>query len=353
MSGPTGYRGWTFSTPSQVWSGAGALAALPDRLAELGAARAFLLSTNSLVPHLKPLEEMLGEAHVGTFAGIRAHTPSACVEEAVGLARGCDVLVSFGGGSVIDAAKAVAHAIGKPPQIALPTTLSSGEFTPFAGVTDEQTRRKGGVYDLDIVPRVVIHDPVLARHTPEELWLSTGMRAFDHALETLWARRPHPYSDALAAEALRLLWGQLPVSRDPREEAARADCFMASWLSVSGILNVGTRLSHPIGHQMGAFWGVPHGVTSCIALPAVMRHLAPVTEGAQRRIAAILGVATPAEAADALEQFISSLGVPTRLRETSATREDLPAVAAAIREERAATGSEHGDAVEALLEQMW
>ena len=353
MSESSAYRGWTFSTPSQVWSGPGALATLPDRLGEWGAKRVFLLSTNSLVPHLEPVESALGDAHAGTFAGIRAHTPSACVDEAVERARGCDALVAFGGGSVIDAAKAVAYALGKPPQIALPTTLSSGEFTPFAGVTDEQARRKGGVFDFEIIPRVVIHDPVLARHTPELLWLSTGMRAVDHALETLWARRPHPYADALAADALDLLWRQLPVSRDPGDEVARADCFMGSWLSVSGILNVGTRLSHPIGHQLGAFWGVPHGVTSCIALPAVMRHLAPVTEGAQRRIASILGVETPSEAADSLQAFISDLGVPTRLRETSAAREELPVVAAAIRDELASTGSDHGDAVEALLEQMW
>ena len=68
---------------------------------------------------------------------------------------------------------------------------------------------------------------------------------------------------------------------------------------------MGTRLSHPIGHQVGSFWRVPHGVTSCIALPTVMRHLAPATQDAQRRIAEIFGVPTPAAAADALERFIA------------------------------------------------
>jgi len=353
MSGRTPYHSWTFSTPERVLSGPGAMLALPELVTELGARRAFLLSTRSLAPHLRPVEEALGTAHAGTFVGIRQHTPAGNVEEAVEHARGCDLLVAFGGGSVIDAAKAVAHAIGKPPQIALPTTLSSGEFTPFAGVTDEKTRRKGGVYDPGIMPRIVIHDPVLARHTPEGLWLSTGLRAIDHALETLWATNPHAYSDTLAAEALRILWNQLPASRDPENDSVRGDCLTASWLSVSGILNVGTRLSHPIGHQIGAFWDVPHGVTSCIALPGVMRHLAPVTEDAQRRIASIFGVATPSEAADALEKFIAGLGVPTRLRETSAVRGEIPVVAGAVRDELAGMGADHGDAVEELLEQMW
>jgi alcohol dehydrogenase class IV len=347
------HRTWNFFTPERVISGEGAVAALPEQLTALGASRVFVLSTRSLAQQVKEIEEPIGDRHFGTFGGIRQHTPAGDVAEAAQRARGCDAIVSFGGGSVIDAAKAVAHALDKPPQIAIPTTLSSGEFTPFAGVTDEETRRKGGVFDPGILPRVVIHDPALTRHTPESLWLSTGMRAIDHALETLWARQPHPYSDTLADDALRRLWTHLPLSRDPGDYPARSQCLLGSWFSISGILNVGTRLSHPIGHQVGSFWNVPHGVTSCIALPTVMRYLAPSSQDAQQRIAEIFGVATPAEAADALERFIAELGVPTRLRDTEAVREELPLVAQAVRDELAQTGSADGDAVHELLEQMW
>jgi maleylacetate reductase len=353
MTASEAFSRWRFSTPQQVISGGGALAALPGLLEELGAERAFVLSTRSLRPHLGPVEQALGGAHRGTFTEIGQHTPAPDVEQATARAAGADVLISFGGGSVIDAAKAVAYEIGRPPQVAVPTTLSSGEFTPFAGITDPETRRKGGVYAPEILPHTVIHDAALTRHTPEALWLSTGMRAMDHALETLWARSPHPYADTLAAEALRLLWTELPASRDPANLRAREACLRASWFSVSGIMNVGTRLSHPIGHQVGSFWDVPHGVTSCIALPAVMRHLAPVTQDAQRRIAEIVGVPTPAAAAEALEQFIAALDVPTRLRETGAVRAELPLVAEAVREELAGGGAEPGDALEGLLEQMW
>jgi alcohol dehydrogenase class IV len=353
MSDAPTVRSWSFFTPERVISGEGAVTALPEQLGLLGVSRVFVLSTRSLTQHVKEIEELVGDRHSGTFAGIRQHTPAGDVADAVDRARGCDAIVAFGGGSVVDAAKAVAHEIGKPPQITIPTTLSSGEFTPFAGVTDEQTRRKGGVFDVDILPRVVIHDPVLARHTPESLWLSTGMRAVDHALETLWASRPHPYSDVLAAEALRLLWTKLPQSRDPSDYAARTDCLLGAWFSISGIINVGTRLSHPIGHQVGSFWNVPHGVTSCIALPTVMRHLAPASVDAQQRIAAIFGVATPAEAADTLERFIAALGVPTRLRDTDAVRDEIPLVARAVRDELAHMGSEEGAVVQDLLEQMW
>jgi alcohol dehydrogenase class IV len=353
MSDAASHRVWNFSTPARVITGAGVIAALPDELAQLEAERVFVLSTRSLSSHVKEIEALVGGAHVGTHSAIRQHTPSSDVDEAVRKARGCDALVAFGGGSVVDATKAVAHALGKLPQITIPTTLSSGEFTPFAGVTDEATRRKGGVYDPEIIPRVVIHDPDVTRHTPESLWLSTGMRAIDHALETLWARQPHPYCDTLAAEALRLLWTRLPESRDPDASEVRADCLLGSWLSVSGILNVGTRLSHPLGHQIGSFWNVPHGVTSCIALPGVMRFLASRSQPAQQRIASIFGVATPAQAADALERFIADLGVPTRLRDVGAVRNEIPQVAQAARDELAHLGGDDLDAVEALLESMW
>jgi alcohol dehydrogenase len=353
MPDATSYRAWSFSTPARVITGPGGLSAIPDELAQLDARRVFVLSTRSLSSQVKEVEALVGDAHIGTYSSIRQHTPSADVDAAVRAAAGCDAIVAFGGGSVVDGAKALAHGLGKPPQITIPTTLSSGEFTPFAGVTDLSTRRKGGFFDLAIIPRVVIHDPLVTRHTPEGLWLSTGMRAFDHALETLWARSPHPYCDTLAAEALRLLWTRLPESRDPDALAAREDCLLGSWLSISGILNVGTRLSHPLGHQIGSFWNVPHGVTSCIALPGVMRFLAAKTAPAQQHIAEIFGVSTPAQAADALERFIADLGVPTRLRDAGAVREEIPKVAQAVCDELTHLGGDDQDAVAGLFESMW
>ena len=123
----------------------------------------------------------------------------------------------------------------------------------------------------------------------------------------------------------------LPESRDPAHVEAREQCQIAAWLAISGAMNVGFRLSHPLGHQIGARWDVPHGVTSCIVLPAVMRVLAPHTLPAQRRIADALGVRTEgttvetvaAVAVDRLEAFIAALGVPTRLSQVGRVRDEL------------------------------
>jgi alcohol dehydrogenase class IV len=236
------------------------------------------------------------------------------------------------------------------PQLALPTTLSAGEFTPAAGVTDERTRVKRLVLDRRALPRVVVLSPEATVHTPASLWLATGVKALDHALETLWSTRPHPIADALALEGIRKLVRHLAESRDPGALEARDQCQLGAWLSISGALNTGFRLSHPLGHQIGARWDVPHGVTSCIVLPAVMRELAPRTLPAQRRIAEALGVRTEgheaatvaAEAANRLETFIVSLGVPTRLGQVGAKREEIGEVARAVHAElaHAARGGE-------------
>ena len=351
MADPTIY---TFAAPWRVISGPGSLSLLPGQLRELGCSRTFVMSTRSLEPHLGRVESTLGDLQLGSYTKCRQHSPLSTVDEAEKLAQGCDSIVAYGGGSVIDTAKAVADRIGRPPQVAIPTTLSAGEFTPFAGITDDATRVKGGTFHPEIQPRIVIHDAELSLHTPEQLWLSTGMRALDHALETIWSKRWHPVPDALAVEAVRMLRTHLPASRDPARQSDRSACLTAAWMSIFGLFNVGVRLSHPMGHQIGAYWDVPHGITSCISLPTVMRHLLPRTRDAQARIAQAMGVEGAEAAADAVEAFVAQLGLPARLREVGAAREDLATVAAAIREELGHTSDgEDLDAIPELLEAMW
>jgi len=187
---------------------------------------------------------MLGASWAGTFDGCLPHCPSGTVEEAARRAgeSDADLLVGFGGGTPITTAKLVAAALlgDRPqqalPQIALPTTLSASEFTPAGGMTDEKTRVKKARVDARIIPRVVILDPELTRATPPWLWASTGVKALDHALEVLWAHRPHPLTDALALEAIRLLVRHLPASLDPEDLEARGRCQQAAWMSNCSLL---------------------------------------------------------------------------------------------------------------------
>ena len=357
---------YRYVTPRKVLSGVGSLESLRSEVEAAGARHAYVLTTRSLQTSagLRRVERVLGELRAGTFPACRQHTPKASVEQATAGARACgaDLIVAFGGGSVIDTAKVVALRLAERrsedplPQVALPTTLSAGEFTAAAGVTDEATGVKNVVADARIVPRSVILDPELSVDTPRTLWLSTGVKAVDHALEALWAARPHLVTDVLAEAALHDLLEYLPASADPSALDSRGRCQVAAWMSIFGMASVGVRLSHPLGHQIGARWDVPHGITSCIVLPEVMRFLHDCPPRGVTRAAQVLRV-EPAQAPERLAAFIRELGLPRRLRDTPAKREEIPLVANAVARELAHFGPAGESPSEAelvqLLEAVW
>ncbi len=359
-----------------VISGAGAITRLGEELDRRGAGRA-LLATSASLGRSRLIDRVrgaLGPRCVGVYAEAAQHAPAGRVRAmaaALEALRG-DAIVSFGGGSVIDSAKvAVASrlngrdmtreagplefsrafaptALGADDDrgfvhIAVPTTLSAGAFTPGGGVTDEATHLKRAVIDPRLQPCVVIHDPELCVETPEELWVSTGIRVLDHAIETIYAKRAHPLSDALAVRAIRMIVEHLPRSlgSSPAHIEHRGECLDAAWLSLYGAFNTGLGLSHALGHQIGPAWGVPHGVTSCIALVPTMRLMADIAPARFADIAEALRLPfDPARAregalacADSVEAFIARFGVPTKLRALGVARERLFDIAEAVREE--------------------
>ena len=124
-----------------------------------------------------------------------------------------------------------------PVHIAIPTTLSAGEFTAVVGITEEQTRVKRAVSDPRLVPRTVYTDPTVTLETPAWLWAASGVRALDHAVETIYSARHHPLSDAAAARGLSLLVEHLPpsLSTSGAEQLEhRLQCQLGAWLSVFG-----------------------------------------------------------------------------------------------------------------------
>ena len=369
-------REYKFPQLENVIFGAGALERVPGELERFGKRRALVLTGNSLSTKtdlVRKFEALLGERWAGTYNGCKQHVPSHTVDEAVALAREreADAIISFGGGSPIDAAKIVALELledgqsqADMPQIAISTTLSAGEFTPFAGITDEATRVKGLRVDPRIVPKTIVLDPQVTLPTPRQLWSATGIKALDHAIEALWSVNPQPVSDALAMEAIRKLHVSLPLSvKEPDNVEARGECQVAAWLSIFGLGNVGVRLSHIFGHQIGARWDVPHGVTSCITIPHCMRFLAPQTLPQQAKIAEAFGLqangrsaeAVAAEAAEVVEAFIDGFDVPRRLRDVGAKEDELSIVAQAVIEESSLWHKQQGaeEAMLGLLTSMW
>jgi alcohol dehydrogenase len=177
--------------------------------------------------------------------------------------------------------------------------------------------------------------------TPAWLWSASGVRALDHAVETIYSPRHHQFGVALASRGLSLLLHHLPASVSSSGTAQlehRLHCHLGAWLSVFGLTNAGLGLSHALGHQIGPRWDIPHGVTSCITLPHAMRVMAGV---APERFGAIAKAfdtsfdgenprATALVCADQMALFISRLQLPQRLRDVQVPREEIAEVAGLV-----------------------
>lgn len=347
----------------RVTSGPGCARGLLEAVGRAGGQRVLVIAGGSIAESTNLLwyvEQLLGPLHAGSYIGVRAHTPTETVAEAAELAgaAGADALVSLGGGSAIDTAKAVAQEMSKVrdgalPHIALPTTLSAAEFTPYAGVTGSDSIKRVVTGD-GLVPREVFLDPQLTLATPAQLWLSSGIKALDHAIESTLGERHHPVTDTLALEAARRLFAALPAcAEDGDALSPRGEAQIAAWMSLFSPATSRGGLSHAIGHQLGAR-GVPHGVTSCITLAPVLRFLKPVTGERQAQIAAALGMADSLDVG--IQRLVKELGLPASLRETAIRRDELAAIAeATLPEAHGASPREIVDAgaLRELLESMW
>ncbi|MDP3135567.1 MAG: iron-containing alcohol dehydrogenase [Burkholderiaceae bacterium] len=341
----------TQSATERVYIDWPAAEAVAQEAAQIGARRVFLITSKTLAQstdEVRRIRDALGPRCAGHYMGLPPHSSRGSVLEAAAHAReaGADLLVSVGGGTVTDAAKVVslclkhnlrehddlepfhimvdAHGHVTRPQfegpdvriVAVPTTLSGAEFWWAGGVRDERTKRKQPYDHRLMIPLAVVLDPAITRHTPQWLWLSTGVRSVDHAIETLGSLQSNLFCDGLAEHALALLGeGLQRVKRDSADMAGRLQCLIGTWKSMLPIAaGVPMGLSHATGHALGGAYGMPHGYTSCIAAPAALAFNEPVNAQRQARISAALGAAgQPASAV--VDRLIRDLGMPRQISE--------------------------------------
>jgi len=337
--------------------------ALADEVGILGAKRVFLLVSSTIraqTDEIERIEEALGDRVAAVFDGIAAHSPRSDVLKAIEAARAvdADLIVTVGGGSVTDAGKVIAlglkhnfrtHADFEgfyvyvndqgetvvpefdAPDIRViccPTTLSGGEFNTMGGVTDDIANKKQGYTHRMMAPVAIVLDPALTVYTPEWLWHSTGVRAVDHALESLGSTHSNYFCDGVAGSALRLLSAAMPqVKANPDDLDARLRCQVGAWQSMIPIIGgVPMGASHAIGHVLGGTADVPHGYCSCVMAPAVLAYNKPVNGDKQAQMSECFG--RPGEDASVVvDEFIRSLGMPRSLAEVNVLPDQLDVIA--------------------------
>ena len=344
-----------------IW-GKPAAQALIEEADRRGAKRIFVVTSKTLnrkTDAVESLRRSLGPRCVGTFDECQEHTPRPSVFAAARAVRVAapDLIVTFGGGTAIDTVKVLlivlAHGLTEPKQlddyrirvdpdgsrhapeikapplrqVVISTTLSAAEFSNLGGCSDPERAVKDAYSGREIGAASVILDPAVTLHTPEWLWLSTGIRAIDHAVEGLCSIEPSPLVEATALQALRLLSRSLEkTQQDPADLTARLESMQGAWLSGFAIYKVPFGASHGIGHSLGAVTGISHGYTSCVMLPHVMRFNQSHRAETLARIASALGRGD-GDGAGAVAGLIERLGLPRRLRDAGVQHAQLDQIA--------------------------
>ena len=334
------------------------------------ASRVYIIASKSLSANtdaLTRLQNALEGKVAGTRIGMRPHTLWSDLLAIINDARSLhpDCFITLGAGSLTDGAKIIAWALAndactedklatlwfdsptkgtdlKPPTIpviSIPTSLSGGEYQSRAGGTHDATMAKRRFQAPVKNPALVVLDPELTTSTPQWVWLSTGIRSVDHCVETLCSLMSNPKGDSEAAKGLgTLIPALLKCKHNPQDLEARFQCQLGvieAMTAVSSGVPMGA--SHAIGHQLGPF-GVGHGETSCVMLPAVCKYNAAKGANNVQQETCVNILMRTAEVhslmdgkdvdlGDILAAVIRELGLPKTLKDVSVGREKFDALA--------------------------
>lgn len=336
----------------RVYANQTATDAIHSEVSRLGAQRVFVIASQSVLAQGigDRIKAALGELCVGVHTGIRAHGPQEDVLQAIHAARSAraDVLLSVGGGTPIDATKVIqaglthgvqtldelrALALPTPNSptnldssrviairsIAVPTTLSGAEFASLGGALNTELKQKQGYNHPDLAPVAIVFDRELTAYTPPRLWFSAAVRTLDHGVEGYLSPDAIPLFQEQFLNGLRLMSRGLTLAHAALQRGDAEGAAEARWLSFQGVWSISGALgrvrfgaSHGLGYILGAQFGVPHGETSCVLLPAVMAWNANQLADKMAPISEALGGGSQAPHQVVLE-FIRGLGLPSGL----------------------------------------
>jgi alcohol dehydrogenase class IV len=341
----------------RVEFGAGAVHRLPEAIATLGRRRAFVVTDRGLraAGVLDRVLHVLTDAGVeyGVYEGVVPNPSTATVDDGAAAARrfGSAAIVALGGGSAMDAAKAIALRATEPamPIVAIPTTAGTGaETNGFGVIEDTARRRKVYLGDDTVRPRIAVLDPELTIGVPAAVTAATGIDALVHGIESLSSRGANPVSVGYATQAIRMVSAWLPAAvEDGTDLEARAQLILGAHLAGQALTISGLGLVHGIAHALTAHTGTPHGVALAAVLREVMTFNADVAQAAYASVADAMGAENAITGVDAL---VERVGVRRPLRELGCVRNMLPDIAAAAVADAVTANSPRLPAAEDVLE---
>lgn len=360
MAGAT----FTFNNPrvERIISGAGAIGKLAEEIDRVGGTRALVVISPSVARTflLERIKSSLGARCAAIFDAVKQHSPTDSIAHAVERARDArvDALVSAGGGSAIDTAKGVAALLAeggalpsfgvrftppnkkevppmpapKLPHIAIPTTLSGGEYSYSAGISEGG--KKYIVADPKLAPRTVLLDPEAAATAPGRLLAASGMNALAHCVEAVYSTETQPMTEAYCLRGIGLIARYLPRAvEDARDLEALSNVQVAACLSGMGVYSAWTGIHHAIVHVVGGRYKAPHAEIHALMLPYAMRWNLDATIDAHARMGREIGIeaADQAALAAAVPEYVYGMNrrmrLPLKLRDLGVPRDGLKQLA--------------------------
>lgn len=339
--------------PTRILFGVGRVSEVGEEAAVYGK-RAMLVTYRDVRGLEETIDRVTGYLEeaglsVTKYSGVEPDPPVEILNSGAEICResGIEVMVGLGGGSAIDAAKAIAvvavnggdawdYAGCNPdckefssslPIVAIPTTSGTGsEVTPVAVITNKQIKSKGAIVHLLNIPKVAIVDPELTESMPPRLTACTGADALGHALEAFISVKATPFVACMSPEAIKLVWENLPIAvEDGGNMLARANMAWASTIAGIMLVQAGATGNHSLAQALGAHLHVPHGLGVAIGTPHFLEYTRSEASEKYVQLAHKLGIGEEMDLEDEIadefiEQvkvFLEKLGIPMDLKDRS------------------------------------
>ncbi|HHX79620.1 MAG TPA: iron-containing alcohol dehydrogenase [Acholeplasmataceae bacterium] len=332
----------------ELLSGSGSLLDLPELILEKGISKVLIVTDQGIMDLglTKNLESGLKNEGID-YVIYDKTVPNPTVdnvEEAVSifLENECEAIIGFGGGTAIDCAKGVGARIARPNKslnkmkgvlkvrkkiptlIAIPTTAGTGsEGTLAAVITDSKTHDKYAINDVNLIPHIAVHDPLLTLGLPPHLTATTGMDALTHAVEAYIGRSNTKETIEYARKAIKIIFHDLEKAYlDGNDLEARLNMLKASYYAGLAFTRAYVGNVHAIAHTFGGFYNIPHGLANAVILPHVLRYYGKHVERKLVSLADLVGIGTDADSeskkanqfTEAIEKMNERMKIPKKIK---------------------------------------
>jgi len=342
---------WKFYMPTRIRFGWGRFKEIRQVVDELKGKKIFLVTSRHFAKKygfLDKLADYLKGLAVEIYAEIEENPSIETVDRGAVKCKETtsDLVIGLGGGSAMDAGKAIAMLQKNPgsireyldqervcqakglPVITLPTTSGTGsEVTPFTVIFHPAKKAKPAIAPPENFPDVALVDPELTTSMPFEVAASTGLDALCQAVEGFWSTQGNPVTRSLAFQTIKLAMENLESACFEKDRDSVTNMALASHLTGIEMSNIGNTSIHPLSYPITIDYGVPHGFACAIFLPEVIRFNASAIKDRFRDLLALLNLPNPEVFADKVDSLMEKLKAPTRLSKLGVKEEDFPGIA--------------------------